>query len=136
MVNDRNFGNRLQCPKEEYVRLLNTLVFFWPGKAEGPFTKKGHGQSFLRRYSNFAELRIVSSDLWTEKLIPTFCAYNSGAPTPRDGISRGPHLFVPPTDVELLTEDVVEVVFENQVLLPLTTWWREDASRDWQRLPA
>lgn len=136
MMNGRNFGNRLQCSREVYVRFLNRFVFFWPGKEEGPHTRNKHGQSFRKRYSDFAELRLASSDLWTENLIPTFCGFNSGAPTSRDGISRGPHLFVPPTDIELLTEGVVEVVFENQVTLPATARWRKDASSEWQRIAA
>jgi hypothetical protein len=116
---------------EDFVRYLNGLVFFWPGTADGPKPRHELEASFSKRYASYGCLRVPTSDVWHNAgRAPKFCKYNSGAPTKRDRIERGSHIFIAhyafPT-----AKDVAEVVFEFPLALPESSQWRKPGSNQW-----
>lgn len=118
--------------RNDFIALLNSFVFCWPGNEDGPVTKGNHGQNFLGRYPAFAELRIPIEDAWTDDLPPVFCRYNSGGPQPRDGVVRGPGIFVSAQEPSLALKKVVEIAFKQRVAIPDSAEWRRDAQSDWR----
>lgn len=133
MLHESSFAE-LDGTRDDFIELLNSFVFYWPGTYDGPVTKGDHGQSFRTRYKHFAELRIPVADVWTDRSRPKFCSYNSGAPQARDRVKRGPSIFVEASDTELATRKVVEAVFSKQVALPPSTQWRDNAFSDWRTI--
>lgn len=106
---------------EDLIRCLNEKVFFWPGTQGGPIS---YGVRHFQRYQaeGPALMRISSSHLLAanSKLSPYFCRYNSGSPRCSKGIRspRGPSTFVDCDNADFSPASVVEVVFQNRVVLP------------------
>ena len=65
---------------EDFVRCLNSLVFFWPGNERVATPKGNLAASFERHYESFGTLRIPTADVWGGSNTIRFCRYNSGAP--------------------------------------------------------
>lgn len=118
----------------EFLRCLNTLIFFWPGTSDGLRSKGRLADSFARKDVRRGWLRVPTADLWAEQSTIRFCRYNSGAPQARDGVERGPHIFVPCHDPGLSVTDVAEVVFDYRVTLPESAEWRDPESSEWRPL--
>ena len=123
------FAN-LDCSPEEFVRTLNSYVFFWPGDTDGPRTKGKHGASFVSRYHHFAALRFRFTDIEHGAVTLKFCGCNSGAPQERHRIRRSPAIFRPFAEPKLVGQ-AVEVVAEGSLQLPDVLEYRSAAQPDW-----
>ena len=105
------------------IEHLNSFVFFWPGKGEGP---SDYGERYLRRYAHERPMliRIPTADLFAKNCVasPRFCSYNSGAPRWASGkpSPRGPRTFSYGDQYDGTRSKVVEVVYEAAALLPKT----------------
>jgi hypothetical protein len=133
-LRSEEFFFALQGTYPDFIRHLNGLVFFWPGNDMGATPRGDLAETFEARYQAFGCLRVPTADLWGADTPIRFCRYNSGAPQRRDRITRGPHIFVPCTDPDLMTADVAEVVFPGRVALPASTRWRPPGETEWDLL--
>lgn len=124
----------LSCTFAEFVSLLNTFVYFWPGTIDEPKPPRDLASSFRDKYREYGCLRVPTADLWADDSQPLFCGYNSGAPQARDRLTRGPELFASNTQTSLKTEFVAEVVFANRISLPATSQWRIGFDAAWEFL--
>lgn len=106
---------------EDFIALLNEHVFFWPGGADGPIS---YGQRHFARYASEkpAIIRCLTASLLqrNSKLVPLFCAYNSGSPRCSYGAKspRGPDTFVSCADASFSAGRAVEIVFKGGIALP------------------
>ncbi len=109
---------------EDFVAHLNEHVYFWPGREEGPVK---HGARLLDHYAADAPLvlRVPTPSLFitNPSVTPLFCEFNSGAPRMQHGkkVSRGPHTFSTAEAFPRSAADVVELVFQSAVRLPVET---------------
>lgn len=125
-----NCFDNLECSPAEFVRKLNTLVFFWPGDAAAPRTKGKHAASFVARYHHFAALRIRFADVHNLTTTLRFCGCNSGAPQKRDGIRRSPAIFRS-FDEPAIVGQAVEVVAEGILQLSDALEYRANSRSPW-----
>ena len=107
------------------IEHLNSFVFFWPGKDEGP---SDYGERHFGRYAKAKErlalIRVPTEGLFAESrsASPRFCAYNSGAPRCAKGrrSPRGPSTFSYGERYDRTPSKVVEVVYKTSAQLPAT----------------
>jgi hypothetical protein len=105
----------------DLVEELNKLVFFWPGKIEGP---NQYGRRHFDRYRSESPvlLRVRTDALIARNsdIIPLFCRYNSGSPRYSGGnpSPRGPSTFLSVADFPGRPGHVVELTFPGRVALP------------------
>lgn len=125
---------KLSCPFGDYVALLNTFVFFWPGNEAGPKPKGRLAERFAEKYKVYGCLRVPVRDAWNNKQNPLFCKYNSGAPQGRDCVTRGPEIFQPADITPLKTQHVAEVVFKGVFSIPDSAEWRSPGKAKWEPL--
>jgi hypothetical protein len=107
---------------EEFVELLNTLVFFWPGNDSGPI------QMGLNHFLHYADEQPVVLRVAFDALLDAnpgvmlkFATVNSGAPrcNPKVGKGiRGLSTFVSLPYFRGTAGEVKEVVFDDRLLLP------------------
>jgi hypothetical protein len=133
MRSRRSFAS-LRGTYEDYLRCLNALVFWWPGDGERLKSKGSLAETFALRNARAGWLRIPTADAWGEAAPVRFCRYNSGAPQARDGVERGPHIFVTCDEPGLTVGGVAEVVFEHGLALPATAEWRDPGGQKWRPL--
>src|SRR5262249_14675435 len=133
-LRSEEFFFAIQGTHADFIRHLNGLIFFWPGDDCGATPKGDLAETFEARYHAYARLRVPTADVWGPDTPIRFCRYNSGAPQRRDRITRGPHIFVPCTDPDLMTADVAEVVFPVRVALPARAQWRSPGQTHWHPL--
>ncbi len=114
------------------IDVLNSLVFFWPGKFDKPID---YG---VRHYNRYAEenpkiIRMKSADLFSANLAPLFCAFNSGSPrcTGGKGSPRGTDTFVTAAAFPKTASGVVELTFKGSVHLPASAEIAGDVSGPW-----
>ena len=109
---------------EQFVALLNSKVFFWPGTNSGP---NDYGRRHFLRYreEECAILKTPTRELLevNPNSTPLFCRYNSGSPRCSGGRKspRGPDTFIPAAVFQGAPSEVVEVVFSDEVVLPGST---------------
>jgi hypothetical protein len=120
------------------VEHINRRVFFWPGRAEG-FSDYG-----LRHLGRYLEEGPALLRVPLDKLVevnkgnpPGLCAYNSGSPrvVKKKKSPRGSKTFVTAEEFPKGRKDVVEVTFENFVLLPDETEVRFFTVTAWGPIP-
>lgn len=106
----------------EFVEILNSLIFFWPGNERAPIDM---GLRHFERYldENPVVLRVEFKALLDANfgISPKFARVNSGAPRchPRAGKGqRGHGTFVEPRLFSGTAGDVKEVVFDRRLKLP------------------
>jgi hypothetical protein len=102
------------------IEHLNRRVFFWPGTARGPNT---YGQSHATHYERCGAVavRVKTRRLLDANpaVVPEFCRYNSGAPSPRRRPNpRGGRTFLPAETFDLPASGIAEVTFPGRVELP------------------
>lgn len=119
----------------DFVEYLNHLVFFWPGRADGPIS---NGKRLLSRYEADAPavIRIATAELLSANagLEPLFCPFNSGAARQNAGVRarRGPNLFTSAERFPRRESEVVELAFRSEVTLPESVEVRSKVG--WRRL--
>jgi len=123
----------------DYIRYLNGLIFFWPGTAVKPTPRGKLADTFAARDPGKILLRVPTMAVWPEdegegSSSIRFCRYNSGAPQARDGVTRGPHLFVTCAEAPFGVPFVAEVVFPHRLVLPAHTEWKFPGQQHWQPL--
>ena len=120
------------------VEHINRRVYFWPGRAEG-FSDYG-----LRHLGRHLEEGPTLLRIPLGKLVeankgnpPRLCAYNSGSPRVVNGKKspRGSTTFVTAEEFPRGWKGVIEVTFENFVLLPDETEVRFFAVTAWGPIP-
>ena len=105
----------------DFVSLLNSRVFFWPGKIAGPIS---YGVRHYERYVHEKPviLRVPTKSLLiaNPKTPPHFCRYNSGSPRCSNGLKspRDRRTFVTGDEATFGAGHVVEVTFSEGVMLP------------------
>lgn len=109
---------------DDLVAALNSLVFFWPGRASGPIP---YGQRHFARYDHedtsiirVPFLDVVAANTDREVLV---CKYNSGSPRCNAGrpSPRSAQTFEPIAESILRAAKVVEITFRDEVTLPPTS---------------
>jgi Family of unknown function (DUF7002) len=121
----------------ELIEHLNARVFFWPGGKDGPI---GHGQRHYERYRDEvpAIMRVCLRSLLNANpgREPRFCRRNSGSPRTVAGKKspRGPQTFVACDQFPGGPKSVVEVTFEEQVVLPPEAETRLSTETAWAPL--
>jgi hypothetical protein len=120
---------------EDFVELVNGLVFFWPGDESNPIM---HGQRHFDRYRNERPviLRVPTRDIIADGNPALYSNCNSGAPRCSRGkyAPRGPSTFVAANQFLGAPGRVIEVVFSGSVALPMTTVVKSVDATRWQRL--
>lgn len=120
---------------EDFVEALNAMVFFWPGKDQGPIRS---GENHFERYAieRPAMLRCRFQSLLSANPAaePLFCVYNSGAPRCVNGKKspRGPNIFLRAPDFPRAPSRVVEVTFIGEVALPSDMEVGKSSNGPWQ----
>jgi hypothetical protein len=117
------------------LALLNSLVYFWPGRDDGPMPS---GQNHYARYAaeRPALLRIRVDELLAQEALPLVSRYNSGAPRCVGGEKspRGPETFLPVTDFAGAPSKVIELAFKNRIDLPSSTEVGDSYGGPWKPL--
>jgi hypothetical protein len=122
---------------EGLVETLNRRVFFWPGNDSGPI---GYG---VRHFQHYEHEHPIILRVEFESLLranpsanPLFCHYNSGSPRCSYGKKspRGTTTFVSAADFGGTPSQVVEVTFENEIILPPNTMFATRLSGPWEPL--
>lgn len=114
----------------DFVRFLNSHIYFWPGTEHAPI---GPGRRLLDHYESDGPLvlRVPTADLLraNDSAEPLFCPFNSGAPRYNAGLPapRGPDLFSQANAFPRRASEVVELAFRGSVGLPDTTTFRVGA---------
>lgn len=124
------------CTFGSLLELLNSKVFFWPGRNEhGPIH---HGVRHIQGNSWPCQptmLRVHTAALISPQTpgLAQFCPYNSGSPRCSGGNKspRGLRTFLPAQKFERNPGDVVEVVFDHAVDLPDSTAFWDEAHSTW-----
>jgi len=119
------------------IEHLNRRVFFWPGGEDGPIA---YGRRHHERYA--AEAPVVLRVRLRELLeanpgrVPLFCQRNSGSPRTVNGKKspRGSDTFVTCENFPRGPRGVVEVTFEDEVVLPPDTEFRLRTDEGWAPL--
>ena len=106
---------------ECFVQKLNELVFFWPGKEDGPIP---YGHRHFERYQgeDVAMIRVKTKTLFdaNKNATPRFSRYNSGSPRHALGkpSPRGEQTFMTADVFPRAPCKVVETVYPGSVILP------------------
>jgi len=122
---------------EDVIESLNSRVFFWPGRDEGPIS---YGERHFERYAGEqpAILRVSTAEIVAANagIDPLFCRFNSGSPRCAKGIGspRGPNTFVPCHQADFTPSKVVEVTFTEVAILPAKIEVADSVSGPWRRL--
>lgn len=118
-----------------FVRHLNRYVFFWPGTVRGP---NDYGVRHFARYrrSGPVLIRIPFTSVVDTGATPLFCRFNSGSPRCSRGLRspRGSRTFLLAGFFGEGAQRVVEVVFEDSILLPGSIESATDPAGPWQPL--
>ena len=115
-----------------WLARMDTLVFFWPGRADGPAGySRTHGEKYDREAAADevappALLKVPLPDLLACNAgsTPLFCKYNSGGPRVVNGRKspRGGSTFLPADRAPFRPGDTREVAFDRgPIRLPPTT---------------
>jgi hypothetical protein len=132
-INDQTVIVRDQAPLHEgnmsldegwefprFVKLLNDMVFFWPGKESGPIS---YGRRHYERYLN-EDVRILrvqtTAAFAASNSSVLVCKYNSGSPRWNNGrpSPRGASTFIDLGRAPFSASSIVEVVFREELVLP------------------
>jgi uncharacterized protein DUF7002 len=122
---------------EHFVESLNRRIFFWPGTEAGPIS---YGVRHFQRYQ--AErpvvLKIDFQSLMDSNpgTHPRYCRYNSGSPRCSNGKKspRGPDTFQLADEFGGTPSEVVEVTFEEQLVLPGNAEVGNEPTGPWHQL--
>jgi hypothetical protein len=110
--------------RARFMRRLNRLVFFWPGKPDGQLRRNGrnHYDRYVGAQEKLAVLRIRAGDLIRDANT-FFSRVNSGAPRTSSGKKglRGSGTFRQPGSFDGSPADVIEVAMEHFIDLPANT---------------
>ena len=118
--------------QEEYIKLLNSKVFFWPTKSR---LKKHYGRY---KNDNISIIRVSTKDLFEINDHIEYANINTGAtrsvPFYRGAHPRGPNTFIPASEYTFKTSKVAEVVFPDQCRLPENIEICDSPNGDWKGL--
>jgi len=122
---------------EEFVELLNGLVFFWPGLERGPIDM-GLRHFVRYRHESPLVLRVGLRALLDANpgISPKVASVNSGAPRCNPLSGKGPRglgTFVEPEVFPGTAGDVKEVVFDGRLRLPPRVEWGTITGKAWVR---
>ncbi len=131
-------GNIKFEPGWDLARLchhLNQHVFFWPGTGVGPVPSgRRHAQRYAHERCMIARVPMLEL-LAANEGSARFSRCNSGSPrwTQGHAAPRGSATFVDGNTFSGAAGDVVEVVFERNVVLPASTEWASSLAgfSDW-----
>jgi hypothetical protein len=109
---------------ERFIGHVNRHVFFWPGSAAGPIDAgRNHFERYAPKQPLLLRVGLYQLIVANPKSEPLFCRFNSGAPRVVGGrrSPRGASTYQRPDDFVGTPSVVVEVLFEDQVVLPAST---------------
>lgn len=121
----------------DFLQHLNQKVFFWPGKNAGPipYGIRHHGRY---RGESLSIIRVSTASVIDANLSnpPLFCKYNSGSPRCSNGkpSPRSLDTFRTADRVDFRPADVVEVVFDDLVILPVDAQVGDLPTGPWSNL--
>ena len=122
---------------EDVIESINRRVFFWAGTDAGPIAQ---GVRHFGRYrtEHPVILRVSFRSLLqlNPHTEPKFCRYNSGSPrtSNRKKSPRGPDTFMGAETFDGTASAVVEVTFEEPIMLPSDTMVGKGPKGPWQGL--
>jgi hypothetical protein len=118
-----------------FVSHVNKHVFTWPGSERGPIRP---GLNHYARYAAEAPLLLRFPTSHAAIHGPKFCRFNSGAPRCSGGkhSPRGSATYVTAAEFQGALSEVVEVVFEQSLDLPVDVEYAETYDGPWRRLLA
>jgi hypothetical protein len=122
---------------EDFVKCLNSRVFFWPGTLAGPISYGiRHFERYRAEQPAICRVRIQSLLASNPGLQPLFCRYNSGSPRCSYGEKspRGPNTFLEAAQFLGKSSQVVEVTFAKEILVPLDAEYGNDPHGPWKPL--
>jgi len=120
-----------------FLALIDSHVFFWPGKEEGPVKA---GINHFKRYAQDrpALIRVPTGALLdaNPELEPLFCRFNSGAPRASHGRKspRGSTTYVSEHALDGTVDHVKEALFCGAVKMPLTSQMASSYSGPWAQV--
>jgi hypothetical protein len=120
---------------EDFVGLLNTMVFFWPGDDEGPIRSgESHFAHYAAECPAILRCRFQSLISANSSAVPLFCPYNSGAPRTVNGRKspRGRDTFLKAFDFPRTPSADVEVTFKEKAALPPDVEVGYSLQRSWR----
>jgi hypothetical protein len=122
----------------DWLAELNSRVFLWPGKEEGPIRR---GEDHFQRYASeglvFAirvpthSLVTANSDreLWVTRCNSGSARHIGGKPVP-----RGPETFQYPHQAPFPPSQVIELSYRGEAKLPPDAQWSTSLSGPWKAL--
>lgn len=126
------------CSLEDFLRLLNQRVYFWPGGEHGPCKP---GPEHFQRYRGQGAVHILRAPLSSlvsanpdREMEVTFC--NAGAARHQGGkpVKRGPSTFRPVSLATGRASTVKELCFVGHAVLPNETKWSTSLAGPWHSL--
>jgi len=121
----------------EFVESLNQRIFFWPGTEAEPIS---YGIRHFERYRDehpaLIRIRLASLLAVNPGIMPRFCRFNSGSPRCSAGKKspRGPHTFLSLEEFNCTPSEVVEITFEDPVVLPKDSQLGTRPQGPWRQL--
>jgi hypothetical protein len=122
---------------DRFVESLNRRIFFWPGTVHGPIS---YGMRHFERYEEEGPiiLRVLFQSLLAANpsAEPRYCGYNSGSPRCSYGNKspRGVSTFLRADEFGGTPSKVVEVTFNEPMILPADTKYGRHPSGPWRSL--
>lgn len=122
---------------EQFVEVLNSRIFFWPGAYEGPIS---YGVRHYGRYKTegpaILRIRLESLLEANPSCKPLFCRYNSGSPRcfSAQKSPRSHRTFMSSEEFQEPPSAVVEVTFEQELSLPSDVQFGWHPSGPWKKL--
>ncbi len=122
----------------DWLRELNSRVFFWPGSERGPI---GRGRSHFERYAAegrvfairmpMASLLAVNEhrDLWVTRCNSGAARHCRGKPA-----QRGPETFQRPEAAPFPPAAVIELTYVDRAQLPEEAEWSTSLDGPWRHL--
>ena len=120
----------------KYIRALNSRVFFWPGKSDGPARGRHMAERLNRRPVTILRVSTASLLHYNNFLEPLFSPYDTGVVNceERTKIRRGDSSFLSSSEFDREASKVVEVSFDAPVHLPHSTCVAFSLDGEWSPL--
>ena len=119
----------------DWLRELNSRVYFWPGTAQGPIRP---GRAHCERYAGESPVFVIrmptrslvnsnkTRQLWVARCNSGSARHHSGRP-----VQRGPDTFQRPATAGFRPSKIVEFTYKHRATLPVDATWSESLDGPW-----